>query len=257
METISFRIESFEGPLDLLLALVEKNKINIEDIPIDVICDQYMEYIRDASNRNIDLACEFLLMASELMLIKSRMLLPREEERGEDPRKPIIDALLEYQKTKIAAAELSELYGEYGSRMVKEQEDLSPDRTFVADHSSQLLAEALARVLAEAELNASVPEREFDRIVNIQHMPVRGVISSLIGTLRKSGTVYLDGYLSDSASREEIITKFLAILELLKSHVITIEETRDPETGVTDMASHAKMTLISGGEDLGEIEEYV
>lgn len=78
---INYKFELFEGPLELLLSLVDKHKMKIDDIPIDLLCDQYMSYIREAQLYNIDLACEFTYMASELMLIKSRMLLPRDVKR--------------------------------------------------------------------------------------------------------------------------------------------------------------------------------
>ena len=84
MEAVTYRLEQFEGPLDLLLTLIHKNKVSITDIPIALICDQYMEYIENAEELNMDVASEFILMASELMLIKSKMLLPREDEDEEN-----------------------------------------------------------------------------------------------------------------------------------------------------------------------------
>ena len=83
METINYKLEKFEGPLDLCLTLIKKNKMSIDDIQISVLCDQYMDYIRAAGDADIELSSDFLLMASELMLIKSKMLLPRNEEEEE------------------------------------------------------------------------------------------------------------------------------------------------------------------------------
>ena len=83
---LSYNLETFEGPLDLLLSLISKNKIDINDIPISLVCDQYMEYLAKAEAFDIELSSDFIVMASELMLIKSRMLLPRNEEEEEDPR---------------------------------------------------------------------------------------------------------------------------------------------------------------------------
>ena len=94
MEHISYKLDQFEGPLDLLLTLISKNKIDINDIPIAELCAQYMEYINAEENRDIEIASEFLLMASELMLIKSRMLLPKTEDE-EDPRASLVEAVLE------------------------------------------------------------------------------------------------------------------------------------------------------------------
>lgn len=243
METINYNIEIFEGPLELLLSLVEKNKMKIEDIKIDLICEQYMAYIKEAADGRIELACEFLYMASELMLIKSRMLLPRDPEKDEDPRKPLVDAILEYQKAKIAASSLSDLFASFGSRMIKETDDITPDRTFVADHSSELLRAALVHVLTEAKFTEKAAQDSFSGIVNAPRVPVEKIITRLIDRLSKS-PVYLDDFFSPQDERSETIAKFIAILELLKSHIVSLEEDEYEGDGVTDMLSHLELTLI-------------
>lgn len=249
METINYKIELFEGPLDLLLTLVEKNKMKIEDIPIDLLCEQYMEYIKEASEEKIELACEFLYMASELMLIKSRMLLPRDPEVDEDPRKPLVDAILEYQKAKLAASTLSDLFASFGSRMIKETDDVSPDRSYVADHSIELLQAALAHVFSETKFTEKAARESFSGIVNAPRVPVEEVISSLIVSLRKA-PVYLDDYFSGTNERGETIAKFIGILELLKSHIISLEEEEYTSDGVTDMLSHLRLTLIGTDDEI-------
>ena len=115
MENIQYKLDQFEGPLDLLLTLIQKHKINIDDIPISLLCEQYMTYIQANLDMGLEVASEFLYMASELMLIKSRMLLPRNPETDEDPRDALRDTVLEYQRAKLAASELSDLFGQYGS----------------------------------------------------------------------------------------------------------------------------------------------
>lgn len=270
MEPIQYKLEEFEGPLELLLSLVIKHKMKIEDIPIDLLCEQYLAYINEASQQNIELACEFLSMASELMLIKSRMLLPRSPETAEDPRTPLVNALLEYQKAKLAASELSDRFAEFGSRMVKEPDDLSPDRTYVAPHHVELLRAALLRVLNNADANGAksgTPKEEFDTIVHAPQIPVQAVIGGLIDRLRKPDALFLDRYFTAADSKSTLIAKFIGILELLKSHIIALDV---PETGltegsnelpegsdalpesdgVTDMASHVKITLIASEDDL-------
>ena len=106
IEQLTYRIDEFEGPLDLLLSLIQKNKVSITDIPIVMICDQYMEYIAEAERMDLELASEFIVMASELMLIKSKMLLPHEEGTENDPRREIQDAVLLRLRAKQAAEEL-------------------------------------------------------------------------------------------------------------------------------------------------------
>ncbi|MBQ4354695.1 MAG: segregation/condensation protein A [Clostridia bacterium] len=253
MENINYKFELFEGPLELLLSLVEKHKFKIDDIPIDLLCEQYMAYMNEASRRSIDLACEFLYMASELMLIKSRMLLPRDPVKDEDPRQPLIDAMKEYQRAKLAASELSDLFQTYGSRMIKEQDDITPDKTYVADHSVELLKAALIHVFTEVRLNENTARQEFSGIVNAPRIPLESVMSDLIDRLR-AGSLYLDQFFLGTSPKKpqktEVIAKFISILELLKSHIIVLEDNCDPDSGITDVCSHAKITLIGTEEDI-------
>ena len=111
-EQLSFRVEKFEGPLDLLLHLIEKNKIDIYDIPIAEITDQYMDYMEKMEGEDLDQVSEFLLMAATLLDIKARMLLPKEvdEETGEeiDPRAELVERLLEHKKYRLMAQELAD-----------------------------------------------------------------------------------------------------------------------------------------------------
>jgi transcription antitermination factor NusA-like protein len=121
MDALTYKLEQFEGPLDLLLTLIQKNKVSITDIPISLICDQYLEYIREAEALDMDIASEFIVMASELMLIKSKMLLPKEEEPVEDegdPRDELVRRLLESEVPEIfdGLVEIKSVSREAGSR---------------------------------------------------------------------------------------------------------------------------------------------
>ena len=112
MNQIIYKMELFEGPLDLLLSLIHKNKMSIEDIQISIIFDQYMDYIKTMQALDIELSTEFIVMASQLMLIKSRMLFPKQDDEDEeDPRAALAAALLEYKKAKEAANEVSASQG--------------------------------------------------------------------------------------------------------------------------------------------------
>ena len=111
METISYKLEHFEGPLDLLLHLIEKNKINIYDIPIVEITAQYLDYVRHMEREDLNIVSEFLVMAATLLDIKAKMLLPKEvDEEGEeiDPRAELVMRLLEYKKYRLMADELAD-----------------------------------------------------------------------------------------------------------------------------------------------------
>ena len=113
MEDLTYHLQTFDGPLDLLLALIRKNKVEITDIPISLICDQYMAYLSEAEAMDLDLTSEFIVMASELMLIKSKMLLPRTEPEEQDPRAGLAEALLKYQQAKAAAVRLASAYATF------------------------------------------------------------------------------------------------------------------------------------------------
>jgi len=258
MEVLNYKLDQFEGPLDLLLTLIDKNKINIDDIPIVLLCDQYMEYINHSLDNNIEVASEFLLMASELMLIKSRMLLPRHDEEEEDPRKALVDTVLEYQKAKMAAEELRSMFSEYGDRMSKEPEDLSDDKSYVAPHSVDLLVKALTRVLSETKITSESAKKSFEKIVHAPRIPIKTVVTGLITTLRQKKQLYLDEYFRDSVNYGEMIAKFLCILELLKSHILHLTDTTDNEDGVTNMASHITLSLNPNADEsrLEEIDSF-
>lgn len=262
---INYKLDQFEGPLDLLLTLIIKNKINIDDIPIVLLCDQYMTYIEQNLDAGMDVAAEFLYMASELMLIKSRTLLPRNAEIDEDPRLSLRDAVIEYQKTKLAASELSDLYVLFGGRVEKEQDDISIDRTYVAPHDIELLRSALIHALSMSDnkLTLKKPDNAFEEIIHQPHVPVHTVTAALLSRLRSAQPLYLDQYFLDSRSHSEQIAKFLSILELLKVHVVSLLEEASQEavaqTGaITNLASHTALILQQEPNDdlLQTLTEY-
>ena len=158
MEQITYRLDQFEGPLDLLLTLIQKNKFDIADIPIAIICDQYMAYINEATARDLEVSSDFIVMASRLMLIKSRTLLPRNEEAEEDPREELARAVLEYARAKEASGLFAGMYSMHSGRMAKDTDEIAPDNT-LRDHDVALLSEALSRILAETRTTEAAAVR--------------------------------------------------------------------------------------------------
>ena len=260
MENIQYKLDLFEGPLDLLLTLIQKHKIDINDIPISLLCEQYMACIRANLDMGLEVASDFLYMASELMLIKSRMLLPRNPETDEDPRDALRDTVLEYQRAKLAAAELSDLFGQYGSRMIKEQDDIAPDRTFVADHNIALLQAALIHAMTETKITPENRQAVLELIVHQTHVAVQGVMILLLDTLQAGTPVYLDDYFAVSASRSEMIAKFLSLLELMKTQTVGLpeEEWETGDGGVMQLRCHIPLMLLKvpDKEQLAALEEY-
>ena len=224
LEQLTYRLDQFEGPLDLLLTLISKNKVSITDIPIALICDQYMEYIEQAQKMDLDVASEFIVMASELMLIKSKMILPHEEGTENDPRREIADALLLYQQAKLAAKELRPLYDEYSSRYVKDTDEVPPEKGLPLDLEPDLLIKALNAVMRRIKIAQA--ERTPTELVNplIKHkiVSLEEKIEEICELLEEQEEASLFFLLKDADSRPELVARFMGILELIKIHRIMI-----------------------------------
>lgn len=223
-EVLTYRLDQFEGPLDLLLTLISKNKVSITDIPIALICNQYMEYIAEAQRMDLDIASEFIVMASELMLIKSRMILPHEEGTENDPRREIADALLLYQQAKLAAKEMSPLYEEYSGCYVKGTDDIPPEKGLPLDMDSALLMKALSAVIRR--IKAAETDRTPTALVNplIKHhvVSVEEKIEEIVALLDDRDEASLFFLLKDADNRAELVARFMGVLELIKIHRIII-----------------------------------
>ena len=149
MEKIKYHLENFDGPLDLLLTLIQKNKVSIYDIPIVEITDQYLDAIKDIESSQLENTGEFIVMASQLLYIKSRMLLPKpEEENDEDPREELAQRLAEYQEFKEASKELRK--NEFSSRYMvfREEEKIKfPVPEYNRHHEVQALLDAFNSIM--------------------------------------------------------------------------------------------------------------
>ena len=224
MEALTYRLEAFEGPLDLLLSLIQKNKVEITDIPIALICDQYMEYITEAERLDMDLASEFIVMAAELMLIKSKMLLPKAEPEEEDPRAALAEALIKYQEAKAAAAILGKAYTKYSGRMVKDTDEISVDKTFVADQSVTSLCLAVRRIIAYREEHPTADKVTFTPMIAKPIVPVEAKIVGILKHFDRKEKVSLHSLIEDAVSLPDMIAIFLGVLELVKMRRIILVE---------------------------------
>ena len=224
IEQLTYRLDQFEGPLDLLLTLISKNKVSITDIPIAMICDQYMEYIEEAQKMDLDIASEFIVMASELMLIKSKMILPHEEGTENDPRREIANALLLYQQAKLAVTKLRPLYEEYSSRYVKGTDDVPPEKGLPLNLDPNLMIKALNSILRRIRISEA--ERKPTDLVNplIKHhvVSVEEKIVEICNLLEEHEEASLFFLLKDADSRAELVARFMGVLELIKIHRIMI-----------------------------------
>ncbi len=231
MENMTYKLTDFEGPLDLLITLIEKNKYNILDIPIAAICDQYLEFIAEAHALDMEITTEFLNMASQLMVWKSEMLIPHEEEAEKPPRFDLSDILMRHQHMKEAAPKMHPLYAYFNSRMVKDTDEIAPDKTFVADQDPLSLCAAVRRINAYRDAMERV-KTNFTPMVSKPIVPVEGKIVAILHTLNTFGTATLRELLEDAPSLADLIASFMGVLELIKVRKILMEENEDEENSV-------------------------
>lgn len=232
---LTVKLQVFEGPLDLLLYLLDKNKVNIYDIPIVEITAQYMEYIAEMKRQDLDVLSEFLVMAATLIDIKSKMLLqrdPDDEEEETDPRAELVQQLLEYKMYKCMAYELKDR--QVDAQRVMFKKPTIPEE--VLEYQEPLNVEELVSDVTLAKLNEifkSIMRKQQDKID-----PLR----SKFGKIEKEEvsleekTEYLENYatthkhfsfrslLEAQSSKVEVIVTFLAILELMKTGKILISQ---------------------------------
>ncbi|MFQ9115785.1 segregation and condensation protein A [uncultured Eubacterium sp.] len=232
---LEVKLQAFEGPLDLLLHLIEKNKVDIYDIPIVEITEQYLDYVSKMPKDDLDLASEFLVMAATLIDIKSRMLLPKEiDENGEeiDPRAELVEKLIEYKMYKYAAVELRDMQVYAGKSMYKQP-------TVPEEVSKYEPPVNLDSLLADVDLNKlndifqMVLKRQVDKIdpvrskfgkIEMEEVSLPDKISYVSTTVKKRKKCKFKQLLEEAHSKVEVIVSFLAILELIKVGEIEVRQ---------------------------------
>lgn len=227
METITYKLEHFEGPLDLLLHLIEKNKIDIYDIPIVEVTAQYLDYVRHMDKEDLNIVSEFLVMAATLLDIKARMLLPKEvDEEGEeiDPRAELVARLLEYKRYKLMADELADLEEGALTHLYKGP-TLPPE---VAKYQPPVDLDSLLDGLTLAKLQRifeQVMKRQEEKIdpirsrfgtIKKEPVSLEQKIGSVLTYARRARRCSFRQLLEAQTDRLEVVVTFLAVLELMK-----------------------------------------
>jgi len=246
-------LDLFEGPLDLLLHLIKKTEVDVTDIPIARITEQYLGYLDLMRELNLEIAGEFLIMAATLTLIKSRMLLPSaepDEEEEADPRANLIRQLLEYQRFREAAQALNDrprLHREVFTRPAEvdalESEKEGPPRLHV---STWELLEAFRAVLARAR-----PEAVHD--VQSEGVTLRECIDAVLRTLSVARSVAFDSLFDEGASRSRILVTFLALLELVRLGAVeAIQEERFGPIMIILLVEDISRVTFESVDDYGE-----
>ncbi len=232
---IQVKLEAFDGPLDLLLHLIEKNKVDIFDIPIVLITEQYLEYVSEMDTKDMDIMSEFLVMAATLVKIKSKMLLPREEaeeEEEDDPRQELVERLLEYKMYKYASFELKDRQIDAGKVFYKSP--TLPDE--VKNFKEEVDYDELLSDVTLTKLQSifdSVMQKQVDKIDPIRsnfgeiekdEINIEDHMIFLEEYAMLHGTFSFRNLLKRGKGKGYIIVTFLGVLELMKTGVFTIEQ---------------------------------
>ena len=244
------KLEIFEGPLDLLLHLIHKNELDIFDIPITTIADQYLAYLDMMKALNISVAGDFLVMASTLIHIKSKMLLPglSDGDEGEDPRDEIIRPLLEYMRLKEMAEELSEreilgkdVFARQDSPLDQDQIDAEVPRL---DVNLFQLIDAFKRIMDKIEPGA-------DLTVQHEKWTIKEKSQLIVSLLKKKGEMFFHEIFTEDRTVSELIVTFLALLELVHTGLVRVFQPSH-NSGIRLVAHFDKNEGIDNDEKYGE-----
>lgn len=231
MTTFEIKLQQFEGPFDLLLFFIEREELDIYDIPITKITNDFIDYLKQLETLNIEIASEFIVVAATLMSIKAKMLLPKEENnaQNEDPRTDLVNALLEYQKYKsvipaFEALELEQMQQEKRGNLTQEME-LIAEKFEVDIEMHRLDLFRLLKVYEQVLLKQDQRQKKENAVHTIMPYPYsiegqKKTIITLLSTQKKASFLEI---LIDTSTKIIVIFNFLAILELLQNEIIKIE----------------------------------
>ncbi len=231
VHTRSEVMEDFEGPLDVIFLLLSKNKIEIQDVSITAILEQYLAYLDEMKRLDMEIASEFITMASHLMLIKTKMLLSKaEQEEAQGELDLLRQSLLERRRKEAiegirTAISYLEPRNEIGRSMFpKEPEPLRKDQTYRYRHEPADLLLALENIAERSQRRLPPPTANFKGIVGKEPYPVSKKAGQLLRTLLLRGVERLKNLFKGSRSRSEIVATFIAILDMCKNHSVTLED---------------------------------
>ena len=225
----SIKIEDFEGPLDLLCFLVKKNKMNIDDINIYKIIEEYLEYMYIMESLNLEVATEFITMASMLIYLKSKKILPKscdDKEEDEISEELLKEKIIQYKKHKQASISLSSRYEEYNYRVSKKREELVLDKKeFEGLYTPYTLTRSYKLQILKFEMKENMNKDNIEKLVIKEKVSVKDKIKEMFTMLSKIPKfVFNTMFLNKNKSKDEIISAFLGILEMAKKNDIKIKQ---------------------------------
>ncbi len=228
----------YEGPMDLLLSLIKDNKIDIYDIPISYITDEFINKIGQMSFENLDSFLDFSLMASILLQIKSKMLLPKfeEDDDEEDPRKDLVDRLIEYRYFKNIATILKDFNEQANKKILKQSEDLTILALEEKIDYKEVTANRLASVYSRLLFKKSIKEKEIVFDIEEDKYTIEACLDILYTKIENYNKFYFKNLFDSDSTKLEIVTYFLALLELMKLKKIKVKQ-KDEEIKIERIAN--------------------
>ncbi len=251
MEKIQYKIDVFEGPMDLLLHLINKHKLNINDIPIFELVEQYTDYVRQMKEADMEIASDFLEMAARLVYIKSVSLLPVYEE-AEELRKELSGELIEYRDCKIMAAKIAETADGF-DYFYRNTMKIEASKTYERLHESDELFRSYLSAVGKGKRKLPPPVEAFTAIVSKKIVSVASRVGGIYHKFRNRTKRRFSDFFADASSRSEMVATFLAMLELIKANKIKIEdENGEAKVTVTSDTDLDDTSFISDFEEENE-----
>jgi len=223
----AIRLDNFEGPLDLLCHLVDKNKMDIHEVNISKITDQYIEYINAMKELNLDVTSEFVLMASTLLFIKSKSLLPKQvEDEGELTEEELIHRIIEYKKYKEISKKLREFFDVYSKRFYKLPDKIElPKRKLEENYSKDLLEESYKNLLQRNKEKINVNAANIEKIAITETVTVTSKVKDIFRELmKKPKFVFNKLCKTKKYTKLETVTAFTGLLELTRRNKVRAEQ---------------------------------
>ena len=252
VHTRSETLEDFEGPLDVIFLLLSKNKIEIQDVSITAILEQYLAYLEEMKRLDMEIASEFITMASHLMLIKTKMLLSAAEQAEAESELDLLRQSLVERKRKDAMEQIRIAVSELEPRneigrclFTKEPEPLRRDQSYRYQHDIRDLLRALDAITERNERKLPPPTTNFMGIVGKEPYPIGRKTGELLRQLTLWGVQRLKNLFKGSKSRSEVVATFLAILDLCKTNSVTLEDDvngENPNVRLLDNPDRKEMT---------------
>ena len=223
----AIKIDNFEGPLDLLCHLIDKNKMNIYDINLSQITDQYIEYLKEQEKLNLEIASEFLVMASTLLYLKSKNLLPKQEEEEEEiTEEELIRRIIEYKKFKEISKVLKQNYIEYSNRYYKLPEEIElPKQKIEKDYDKDVIPDIYKKVIEKNEQKINQNAKNIKKIAITDNYTVASKVRQMFKVLVKQKSFIFNKLFSlKKHNKQEVVTAFSGLLELSRRSKVETDQ---------------------------------